>query len=188
MKVLLGVTGSVAAVLTPKIVKSLLALDFTVTVVATESSLYFWQPTAVDVPVYLEEDEWPGLQYEKDSSIGHIELREWADLMLIAPITANTLAKMANGFCDNLLTSIVRAWDRQKPIIIAPAMNTVMWTHPATEQHIRQLQQWYDLSVIQPQSKILACGDEGPGALADIKDIVSAVKTKQLIGGGNGTG
>jgi phosphopantothenoylcysteine decarboxylase len=179
MKILLGVTGSVSAVLTPKIVKALLDLKFTVSVVATQSSQYFWQPDEIAVPVYLEEDEWPGLQYEKDSAIEHIELREWADLMLIAPITANTLAKMANGFCDNLITSIARAWDRQKPIIIAPAMNTKMWTHPITELHIKQLQQWYDLSVVQPQAKKLACGEEGHGALADIKDIISAVKQKQ---------
>lgn len=64
-----------------------------------------------------------------------LELRKWADAMLIAPLDANTLAKISNGLCDNLLTSVVRAWDTQRPLYFAPAMNTYMWTSPHTVRH-----------------------------------------------------
>ena len=122
MKVLLGITGSVAAVLAEKMVNSLLDKNYRVQIVATEASLYFFNHELLPVPVWLEKDEWPEPGFDKNAPIGHIELREWADLLLIAPLTANTLAKMANGICDNFLTSIVRAWDREKPIVIAPAV------------------------------------------------------------------
>ncbi|MCX6744925.1 MAG: class II aldolase/adducin family protein [Candidatus Parcubacteria bacterium] len=176
MKILLGVTGSVAAKLTPKLVKLLLKQGHVVQVVATEKSLYFWNQDQLEVPVVTEADEWPGIQYDQDAAITHIALREWADLMLIAPLTANTLGKMANGLCDNLLTSIVRAWDRQKPVVVAPAMNTKMWEHPLTAEHLNKLGEWYPLSVVQPVAKKLACGDYGLGAMADLDSIVQSVQ------------
>lgn len=175
MKILLGVTGSVAAKLTPKLVKLLLNQGHVVQLVATEKSLYFWQQEQLEIPVVTEADEWPGTRYDQDSAITHIALREWADLMLIAPLTANTLAKMANGFCDNLLTSVVRAWDRQKPLVIAPAMNTKMWEHPLTTEHLKKLEAFYKLSVVWPVAKKLACGDYGYGAMAELDTIVQAV-------------
>ena len=108
--------------------------------------------------------------------IPHIELRKWADQLVIAPLSANTLAKLAHGMCDNLLTSVVRAWDRTKPIVIAPAMNTHMWDHPATTEHLAALQRWYPhLTIVDPVAKRLACGDDGLGALAPIDAIVAAV-------------
>lgn len=192
MKILFGTTGSVAAKLTPKILKKLTEAGHVVQIVATESSFYFWKKTEtrlyfgassfnswekpiVDVKVWEDKDEWPGDIYDPDIPIAHIELREWADALLIAPITANTIAKMANGFADNLLTCVTRAWDIKKPIVIAPAMNTHMWNHPSTDEHIKKLKSWHDLTVINPISKKLACGETGIGALADINDIVAAV-------------
>jgi phosphopantothenoylcysteine decarboxylase len=175
MKILFGVTGSVAAKLTPKLVKLLLKQGHVIQIVATEKSLYFWQQEQVEVPAVIEADEWPGAQYDQDSGITHIALREWADLMLIAPLTANTLAKMANGLCDNLLTCIVRAWDRQKPIVVAPAMNTKMWEHPLTAEHLKKLGACYKLSVVWPVAKKLACGEYGYGAMADLDNIVQSV-------------
>ncbi len=176
MKILLGVTSSVAAKLTPKLVKLLLKQGHMVQVVATEKSLYFWQQEQLEIPVVTEADEWPGTQYDQDAPIAHIALREWADLMLIAPLTANTLAKMANGLCDNLLSSIVRSWDPQKPVVIAPAMNTKMWEHPLTAEQLKKLGEWYPLSVVQPIAKKLACGDYGLGAMADLDTIVQTVQ------------
>lgn len=70
-----------------------------------------------------------------------LELRKWADTLLIAPLDANSLAKIAHGLCDNLLTSLVRAWDFNKPLYFAPAMNTAMWENPLTYQHMKTLKE-----------------------------------------------
>lgn len=102
----------------------------------------------------------------------HIELRKWADVLVIAPLSANTLGKMANGICDNLVTSVFRAWNvKEKPVIIAPAMNTLMWNSPFTEQHLETLQSLFNggtskLHLIEPISKKLMCNDVGKGAMA----------------------
>src|SRR5205085_10485109 len=91
----------------------------------------------------LDEDEWPGRsdgrRYERGEPVLHIELRRWADLLLIAPLDANTLAKLANGLADNCLTCVWRAWEPARPVVLAPAMNTLMWEHPLTGRHLRQL-------------------------------------------------
>lgn len=181
MNILLGVTGSVAATLTPRLVNTLSAYNFAsgnlnLQIVATKPSLYFWQPDDVVVPVWHEADEWPEGGYHKDDAVPHIELRKWADVLLIAPLTANTLAKLAHGLVDNLLTSVARAWDMTKPIIIAPAMNTFMWQHPATAEHLATLKRWYPrLTVIDPVEKTLACGDHGIGAMAPIDVIIDTI-------------
>jgi phosphopantothenoylcysteine decarboxylase len=96
--------------------------------------------------------------------------------MVIAPLSANTLAKISHGQCDNLLTCVVRAWDFALPLIVAPAMNTLMWTHPFTEQQLNILRT-LGVSVIPPISKVLACGDIGTGAMASVDDIVGEVKS-----------
>src|SRR5262249_60483542 len=91
----------------------------------------------------LDADEWPGAaegkRYRRDDPVLHIELRRWADLFLTAPLDANTLAKLANGLSDNCLTCVWRAWDTSRPAVLVPAMNTLMWQHPATARHLRQL-------------------------------------------------
>lgn len=181
MRILYGVTGGVAAVLTMKIIEALQKAGHEVQVVTTERSSHFLTSSSLEmaelgVKVWTDADEWPHAHYEKGARVLHIDLREWADVMLIAPLTANTLAKIANGMADNLLTSIMRAWHLDRPVVIAPAMNTLMWTHPVTEAHLLTLELWYDdLYVVEPVVKKLACGDTGIGALADISQIVAAV-------------
>src|SRR5262249_44727762 len=123
--VLLGVTGSVAAVRTPPLYEQLKQADHRVKVVATQAALYFFDPAALDpLPrerpernpevVQLDEDEWPGRltgrRYQREDPVLHIELRRWADLFLLAPLDANTLAKLAHGLADNCLTCVWRAW------------------------------------------------------------------------------
>jgi phosphopantothenoylcysteine decarboxylase len=105
-----------------------------------------------------------------------VQLRNWADVFLVAPLSANTLAKLANGLCDNLLTCIARAWDftSNKPFIVAPAMNTAMWTHPITAAQLSTLRS-FGVAVIDPITKKLACGDVGMGAMATIESLVAAV-------------
>lgn len=197
-KLLLGVTGSVAAIKTPELVAALLSAKHEVKVVVTESSLYFFKPS--DLPpgiLFRDTDEWPKGGYHRGDQVLHIELRKWADELLIAPLDANTLGKLANGLADNCLTCVARAWDMTRPMILAPAMNTLMWQHPATSRHLCQLAadhgklpphltdadavaHWINsqkcaLTIIAPITKELACGDIGPGGMADVATIVAAI-------------
>jgi phosphopantothenoylcysteine decarboxylase len=135
------------------------------------------------------EDEWKEWNTLGDPVL-HIDLRDWADLLLIAPLSAHTLAKLAHGLCDDTLSCVVRAWDfghgprPGKPILLAPAMNTAMWQHPLTRPQLDSLQGFWNtaknpkngISVIAPQVKTLACGEVGNGALAAVDDIVRAVE------------
>lgn len=176
MKVLFGVTGGVASKLTSKLIKKLIDAGHEVKVVVTGSVKYFWENQDVDVEVYTDKDEWMGEKYAPDMPIAHIELSKWADVLLISPLTANTLAKIALGLADNLLTCAARAWDTEKPVIIAPAMNTKMWEHSITKKHINEIGCFYDLYIAFPVEKKLACGDVGKGAMAPIDEIVELVK------------
>jgi phosphopantothenoylcysteine decarboxylase len=211
--VLLGVTGSVAAIYTPQLFDRLKQAGHRVKVVATQAAQYFFDATAIDpLPgpparrnpefLILDEDEWPGRtegnRYQRADRVVHIELRRWAELLVIAPLDANTLAKLANGLADNCLTCVWRAWDRSRPVILAPAMNTLMWEHPLTARHLRQLAEeekdvsvpgsltleallWWinghcsKLAIVPPQTKRLACDDVGMGAMASLDDIVALI-------------
>jgi phosphopantothenoylcysteine decarboxylase len=212
--ILLGATGSVAAIRVPELYRQLRLAGHAVKVVATPAALYFFDPAQLDpahaerpernpAVVVLDEDEWPGREqgrlWQRDDPVLHIELRKWAELFVIAPLDANTLAKLANGLSDNCLTCVWRAWDPARPVVLAPAMNTLMWLHALTGRHLRQLAAdfgagdapagldldgltaWVNercprLRVVAPQSKRLACGDVGVGAMADVAEIVAAVE------------
>jgi phosphopantothenoylcysteine decarboxylase len=196
--ILLGVTGSVAAVKVPELFTRLTQPGHQLRVVATHAAFYFLNPAEIAGDCYRDEDEWPGRatgqRYQRDDPVLHIELRRWADLFLIAPLDANTLAKLANGLADNCLTCVWRAWDTARPVVLAPAMNTLMWDHPLTGRHLRQLTgdapsdldleslvDWINvhcakLHIVPPVSKRLACGDVGVGALAGVEEIVAAVQ------------
>jgi phosphopantothenoylcysteine decarboxylase len=218
--VLLGVTGSVAAIRTPAVYEELKRAGHEVKVVATQASLYFFDPAMLDPAdparpernpaiVAIDEDEWPGRfagrRYQRDDPVLHIELRRWAQVLLIAPLDANTLAKLANGLADNCLTSVWRAWNPDRPVVLAPAMNTFMWEHPLTARHLRQLAtdadagpapdhlalealvSWINatcrrLWIVPPQNKRLACGDVGVGAMAEPADLVAAVRLVENAG------
>ncbi|KAJ1496065.1 flavoprotein [Baffinella frigidus] len=155
-RVLLGLSGSVAAIKAEELVKALSAFA-DVRVVTTAKAAHFFSPEALTaachVEVLTDADEWAAWQGRGDP-VQHIELRRWADLFIIAPISANTLAKLAGGLCDNLLTCVARAWEYgKKPLVIAPAMNTAMWEHPATAPHLATLHSWGALS-IPPVAKL----------------------------------
>ncbi|XP_038561091.1 phosphopantothenoylcysteine decarboxylase isoform X2 [Micropterus salmoides] len=117
----------------------------------------------------------PGLWTQRSDPVLHIELRRWADLLVIAPLDANTLGKIANGICDNLLTCVVRAWDTSRPLLFCPAMNTAMWQHPITAQQVSRLTE-FGYVEIPCIAKKLVCGDEGKGAMAEVSTIVSVVE------------
>ena len=188
--ILLGLTGSVAAIKHDELVTALAALG-TVQVVYSKSAYFFvkkifpksWdfdqghriysQSLHLSVQYHIDEDEWRW--YKKGDPILHIELRKWADVMVVAPLSANSMGKITHGLCDNLLTSVVRAWDFQKPLVVAPAMNTMMMEHPVTSRQLDELQSW-GVRICDPVSKTLACGDTGIGAMASVETIAETVK------------
>ncbi|KAM4554176.1 phosphopantothenoylcysteine decarboxylase [Fundulus diaphanus] len=174
-RVLVGVTGSVAALKLPILVSELLQLPgVDVRVVTTEHAKHFYNPSDVPVKIYTDKDEWELWTHRSDPVL-HIELRRWAHLLIIAPLDANTLGKIANGICDNLLTCVVRAWDTSRPLLFSPAMNTAMWLHPITALQISRLKE-FGYVEIPCIAKKLVCGDEGKGAMAEVPTIVSVVR------------
>jgi len=178
-RIILAASGSVAAIKFGILADSL--SDWAeVRAVATKPSLHFIDQKGLhpNVKLYTDDDEWSSWSKIGDDVL-HIELRKWADAMLIAPLSANTLAKVAGGLCDNLLTCIVRAWDFSKPMFVAPAMNTFMWTSPFTLRHLTSLED-LGVTVIAPISKKLACGDTGNGAMAEPAFIDSAMRLSIL--------
>ncbi|AYU80954.1 phosphopantothenoylcysteine decarboxylase [Leishmania donovani] len=146
---LLLITGSVAAIKTGLLLDQLSTERCNIRIAATKAAFHFLrraQPSKTGIPfqsIITDEQEWSEWQAMNDAVV-HIELRRWADLVVIAPLNANTLAKVATGLCDNLVSSVMRAWEvKQKPVILCPAMNTAMWTHPITAKQLNQLAEWY---------------------------------------------
>ncbi|KAL8813354.1 MAG: hypothetical protein Q9223_003047 [Gallowayella weberi] len=210
---LLAASGSVATIKLPKIIEALSRrTDLSIRVVLTQAAENFLagqsdeQPTLKylrSIPnldgVYLDHDEWSE-PWTRGAGILHIELRRWSDMLVIAPLSANSLAKMTTGIADNLLLSIVRAWDTTgvtdnnstavKRIIVAPAMNTAMWLHPITKKQIKILEEDWGLDgrpegwieVLEPIDKTLACGDAGSGAMREWTDIVSVIEERLALG------
>lgn len=141
--------------------------------------------------IYVAADEeWKGWNRLGDAVL-HIDLRDWADVCVLAPLSAHTLAKIANGFCDDTLSCVLRAWDYGyhgerpgKPLVLAPAMNTAMWQHPLTQLQLTTIQSFWntnnsrrnEIHIVEPQVKTLACGEVGTGALASVDDILEVVE------------
>lgn len=174
--ILLSVSGSVAAIKILQLYEILQSFAH-VRIVATESAMHFIRQVDLyeQLPLYQDKDEWEGWSHIGDEVL-HIELRKWADINIVAPVSANTLAKIANGICDNLLTCIIRAWDFKKPLVLAPAMNTLMWENPFTEKHISTCRS-LGMHMVPPVSKRLACGDVGTGGMASPEAIVEYCRT-----------
>lgn len=183
MKILHGFTGSVASILLKKFKKTYEEAGHEVNYMFTNSANYFtlghtanvFGPTAQNL--WDDKMEWE--YYTKHNKVLHIDLVKDSDRLVIAPLSANTLAKIANGICDNLLTCVARAWDFDKPFTVAPAMNTKMWNHPITKEHIAKIKSW-GIKVIDPISKELFCGDVGIGAMADISTIFESFRRKKV--------
>jgi phosphopantothenoylcysteine decarboxylase len=108
-------------------------------------------------------------------------LRRWADIVLVAPCSANTLSKIAHGLCDNLATSLLRALAPTTPTYVFPAMNTLMYEHPLTAEHLRVIRDVVRYQVVGPIGKNLACGDVGLGAMTEWRDIVKIVVDKMKL-------
>lgn len=178
---LIGITGSVATIKLNELIAELQRLSppnkLVIRIVTTEAAKHFIVEEELSQPAYDDNDEW-NMWKKRGDPVLHIELRKWADAMLIAPLDANSMAKIANGLCDNLLTSVVRAWDPRKPLYFAPAMNSAMWDNPLTYQHRKTLKELLRYKEIPPIEKELMCGDKGYGAMATVQMIASIVSSE----------
>ena len=172
--IMIGITGGIAAYKIPALVRMFKKEGANVRVVMTPSALNFVTKLTLQTlsnnEVYIE-------NFEIDEyKPGHISLCDEADIFVIAPASANTIGKIANGICDNLLTSVACAF--RKPIIFAPAMNTGMWENSFVQENIERLVRngYY---IIEPETGFLACGTEGKGRMAEIDKIFK--KTVELL-------
>ena len=172
-KILLIITGSISAYKGPSIANALRGQGYEVTIVLTKAALKFITKLSFSsqgFKTYTDEDDWIG------ERVLHIDLAKKNEKFLIAPCTANTLAKISNGFADNLATNIIRAIPNNKKLYIALAMNTEMYKRKTTKKTIKKLKkEFINVKFIKPESKKLACGDIGIGALAKIDNILKEI-------------
>lgn len=177
-RVVLGVSGSIACYRACDVARELMHRGYTVQVVMTHAASRLIAPATFEAltgqPVLIDVFDEP-----VRGQIAHIRLAQEADLVLIAPATAHTIARLALGLADDMLTTLCLA--TRAPLLIAPAMNPAMWRHPATQTHVRTLQQ-RGAQFIDPTYGVMACGDEGWGKIADTPVIVQAV-VEQLTQG-----
>ena len=172
--ILLAVTGSISAYKAADLTSQLTKLGHHVKVLMTPAATAFITPLtlqvlskqAVLVEVMTEDDP---------KQIQHIDLGKEADLFLVAPASANTIAKLAHGFADTIVTSTALALPSEVKKFLAPAMNTKMLDHPATQNNLETLKS-YGYQIIPPREAILACGDQGSGALASIETILTIIQ------------
>lgn len=172
--ILLAVTGSISAYKAADLTSQLTKLGHQVKILMTPAATAFITPLtlqvlskqAVLVEVMTEDDP---------KQIQHIDLGKEADLFLVAPASANTIAKLAHGFADNIVTSTALALPSEVKKFLAPAMNTKMLDHPATQNNLETLKS-YGYQIIPPREDLLACGDQGSGALASIETILTTIQ------------
>jgi len=168
-RVLLGVTGGIAAYKSAELIRRLQDEGADVRVIMTQGAREFITPLTLQAlsghPVHQEL-----LDAETESVMGHIELARWADLLLVAPATADFMARLVAGRGDDLLTAVCLAAD--SPVAIAPAMNQAMWGKASTQQNIQNLRA-ADILIMEPDEGIQACGEIGVGRLMDVPDIVA---------------
>jgi phosphopantothenoylcysteine decarboxylase/phosphopantothenate--cysteine ligase len=176
-KILLGVTGGIAAYKAAFLLRLLRAEGAEVKVVMTEAACEFVAPLTFEAlsenPVHIRMFS-AALERGTVSPIEHIDLAKWADAAVVAPLTANTIAKFAGAAADDLLSTIVCAYDG--PVILAPAMNDVMWKNPLTRANLAKLVE-RGYRVVPPETGALACGYESEGRMAEPETILSFVKT-----------
>lgn len=169
--VLLGVSGGIAAYKTPDIVRKLTAKGANVRVVLTESATHFVSPLALQA-VSGHKVSSQLLDEDAEAGMGHIELARWADYFLVAPATANTIAKLAHGLADDLLTTLALA--TKAPIFIAPAMNQQMWAAQATSDNMDIVSNRGAI-ILGPAAGEQACGDIGYGRMLEPQELADAL-------------
>ncbi len=172
-KIFLVIAGGIAAYKSLELIRRLQDRGATVRCCLTANAREFVTPMAVSAlsqgPVYMDQ-----FSLKDESEMGHIELSRQSDLLVVAPATANILARMAAGMADELATTLLLATD--KPVLVAPAMNVRMWLHAATQANVATLKA-RGIGFVGPEEGAMACNEFGPGRLAEVPDIVSAIET-----------
>lgn len=168
-KILLGVTGSIAIYKSLELIRLFIKAGAVVKVVMSEEAKRFITPLTFETisqnkVLHVETESWA-------EGLSHIHTGKWADLFVIAPCSVNTINKLSHGIADNLLTQTAIAYT--KTIVLAPSANTHMMLNAITQESLKKLET-LGFELIEPQAKLLACNDEGVGALADIEDIFYA--------------
>ncbi|OGI07468.1 MAG: hypothetical protein A2Y40_06070 [Candidatus Margulisbacteria bacterium GWF2_35_9] len=173
-KILIGITGCIAAYKTIDLIRQLNKNGYETKVIITASGLKF--VTELTVKTISKHSPYTDQYQIYNDNIEHIELAKWADIVIIAPATANTIAKIATGIADNLLSSTILAMPQKTKLYIAPAMNTRMWDNPITQKNLKKIGKFYKHStIIQPKKGLLACNETGVGAMADIETIYKTI-------------
>jgi len=173
-RILLIVGGGIAAYKACELVRLCRKAEIDVTCVVTDSGQHFVTP--MTLAALSENKVYTTLWDLKDETeMGHIELSRQADLIVVAPATADLMAKMAAGICDDLATTLLLATD--KAVLAAPAMNWRMWMHPATRRNVATLR-GDGVMVMEPDEGPMACGEYGPGRLPEPEIILKAIQAK----------
>ena len=178
MNILLAVTGSISAYKTIDLSRELVKRGHTVRVIVTSGAKKFLVP---ELYGYLGVEKF--YQPEEDflhTNVLHVDLVKWADTFIIAPLSANTLARLVRGEASDLLTSVFLAYPKTKPLLVFPAMNTNMLHHPFIQENFQQLTKLGSLKNIfisKTKTGLLACGDEGEGKLPDVNEIIYLTET-----------
>lgn len=171
--IILGVTGSIAAYKVAYLTRLLIKEGCNVQIIMTEYSKEFITPLTLST---LSQRSILCNFFDKNNGLwsSHVELGLWADYYIIAPLSANTLAKMANGICDNLLLAVYLAC--RCPVLFAPAMDMDMYKHPSTQKNVKTLQSYNNI-LIEPDNGELASGLEGVGRMAEPENIIKFLQT-----------
>lgn len=173
--ILVGISGGIAAYKIPELIRLLIKAGAEVRVTTTRNALQFVTETTLQTlsgsRVYS--DVFAAIN---EHATEHISLPEWCDAMIVAPATANVIAKMASGIADDALTTTICSCAARKPIIVAPAMNDKMWENPATQHAIETIRGWEKVRVIEPDEGLLACGTSGKGRMPEIEELQEAVE------------
>ena len=178
--ILIGITSSIAAYKIPELIRMFKKANYDVKVVMTPEAKNFVTPLTLET---LSSNRVYEQQFCPRDNTQHISLCSWADAFIIAPLSANTLSKIANGICDNLLSSVFCAYiGEKKPIILAPAMNCGMWENPFVQKNLETLKN-AGCKILEPEHGFLACGTENKGRLCELKKIFEAIECKKPLKG-----
>ena len=173
--ILVGISGGIAAYKIPELIRGLVKAGAEVRVATTRHALEFVTELTLQTvsghPVYS--DVFAAINAHATE---HISLPEWCDAMIVAPATANVVAKMAAGIADDALTTTICSCVARKPILIAPAMNDKMWENPATQHAVETIRSWQNVRVIEPAEGPLACGVVGKGRMPEAEELQEALE------------
>ncbi len=180
MKILLAITGSIASYKSYDVARQLVKNGHTVKVILTTGALEFIKPETFRYigveATYLPHDDFVPSNLSSGSTVLHIELVKWADKLVIAPASANTLSRLATGITNDLLTSVFLAFGK-KPVLLFPAMNTQMWLNARIQEHKEKLEALPHAGVINPVAGLLACGDIGSGKFPEVSAVVDLIES-----------